>query len=49
MLLTFYLPLCNRSLQFVPNILYLNVLPRLQMYRFICNHLPPSATLSATL
>ena len=41
----FYLPLCNHSLKFVSNTLFLNVLARLQMPRFICNHLQPSATL----
>ena len=46
---TFYLPLCNHSLKTTSNSLSLNVLPWLQMPRFICNHLQPSATLSATL
>ena len=38
---TFYLPLCNHSPKIHSNPLFLNVLPRLQMPRFICNHLPP--------
>ena len=41
----FYLPLCNHSLKMTSNYLSLNVLPWLQMPRFICNHLQPSATL----
>ena len=42
---TFYLPLCNHSLKITPNPLFLNMLRWLQMPRFICNHLQPSATL----
>ena len=46
--LRFYLPLCNRTPFYPPNPLCISTLYWLQILRFICNHLPPSAT-DATL
>ena len=46
--LRFYLPLCNRTPFYPPNPLCINTLYWLQILRFICNHLQPSAT-DATL
>ena len=41
MFFTFYLQLCNRRPKYTCNNLYISGLQRLQMMRFICNHLQP--------